>query len=109
MDLYVLAKDGAQAQFLWRFIREQLGSNGFSRVKMTSSRFMPDGLNPANMTILLCGEYWMNPALRIIEGLAFEQRGALIVKVDPLTHKPQWPEVRSSEEGHALTKPGREP
>lgn len=55
----VIAKDIAQAKFLWRNIKHKYEHLG--RVKFVSNNpGMLDGLNHEEMTIIYVGEYWLN-------------------------------------------------
>jgi len=77
--ILVIAKNSAQAQFLWRSVRDKYPKE--ARVKYVSrNEYMLDGLNASKMLIVLVGEYWLNPAFESSSIQWFKQRGADVVE-----------------------------
>ncbi|PAD73896.1 hypothetical protein [Paenibacillus campinasensis] len=75
--ILVIGKDSAQAQFLWRYVREKYPKD--ARVKFVSrNEYTLYGLDASKMLIVLVGEYWLNPVLESSPIQWFKRLGAKV-------------------------------
>jgi hypothetical protein len=64
MDLYVVAASSEQAKQIWPSIKHRyINGSSYKNYKFVSQHCTWRMVNPKNIRILLCGEYWRNPSL----------------------------------------------
>lgn len=77
--ILVIGKNSAQAQFLWRYVRDKYPKE--ARVKFVSrNEYTLDGLDARKMLIVLVGEYWLNPISESSHIQYFKKLGADVVE-----------------------------
>lgn len=77
--ILVIGKNSAQAQFLWRYVRDKYPKD--ARVKFVSrNEYALDGLDARKMLIVLVGEHWLNPISESRHIQYFKKLGAEVVE-----------------------------
>ncbi|WP_342477794.1 hypothetical protein NYE24_00615 [Paenibacillus sp. FSL H7-0350] len=78
--ILVVGKDVTQARNLWKDLGLRDKYPREAKVKYVSRNpFILDGLNPAEMLIVLVGQHWLNPIMESSVMQHYMKRGATVV------------------------------